>query len=60
MECSATFSVATTFDRPVVGLLNLSDHLVRGDHLMNYDDERRKVERMVDKRIRGLALELIR
>ena len=58
MECSATFSVAAKFNRPVVGLLNLSDHLVRGDHLMNYDDERRQLEAKVDERIRELALEL--
>lgn len=59
MECSATFSVAAKFDRPVVGVLNLSDHLVRGDHLMNYDDERREVEGEVDERIRELALALV-
>ena len=58
MECSATFSIAQKFNKSVVGLLNLSDHLIRGDHLMNYREERLKTEASTDKKIRELALYL--
>lgn len=59
MESSATFAVASTFERPTIGLLNLSDHLLRGDHLMNYDDERLELQQRVDERIRELTLHLV-
>ncbi len=58
METSATFCAGRRFGRRAVGLLNLSDHLLRGDHLMNYTDERERVEGEVDARIRKLALYL--
>lgn len=58
METSATFAVARKLGRRPVGLLNLSDHMLRGDHLMNYDDSRHMLEAEIDGRIRELALHL--
>ena len=58
METSTTFALAHRLGRRAIALLNLSDHVRSGDHLMNYSDARTATEATVDARIRDLALHL--
>jgi uridine phosphorylase len=58
METSTTFSVARHHSCRPISLLNLSDHMLRGEHYFEYKDRRRELGRKIDRRIRELALHL--
>ncbi|MFD1019128.1 phosphorylase family protein [Thalassobacillus hwangdonensis] len=58
METATTFAVARKFNKSAVGLLNLSDHIIKGDTFYNSDDQRDISEEQTDQRIRELALHL--
>ncbi|WP_245680573.1 uridine phosphorylase [Bacillus marinisedimentorum] len=58
METAATFAVAEKFTKKAIGFLNLSDHLLKGEHLYNNQELREEVEEETDERIRELALHL--
>lgn len=58
METSTTFSVARHQGRRPISLLNLSDHMLRGEHYFEYEGQRRELGKEVDRRIRQLALHL--
>ncbi|QDG51145.1 uridine phosphorylase [Persicimonas caeni] len=59
METATTFSVAHAYGSQAVAILNLSDHLDRGDSFFEYTDERRQLEANTDMAIRDVILEFI-
>lgn len=59
METATTFSVARTHGRQAIAILNLSDHLDRGDSFFEYTEQRRQLEARRDITIREAILELI-
>ena len=59
METSTTFSVARHLGCRPISLLNLSDHMLRGEHYFEYKDQRRELGDEVDRRIREVALHLV-
>jgi purine-nucleoside phosphorylase len=58
METATTLAVAKKFNKKAIGLLNLSDHLIQGDTLYSYIEERELIEAETDKKIKDLALYL--
>ncbi|HET7580308.1 MAG TPA: uridine phosphorylase [Bacillales bacterium] len=58
METAATLSVAGRFHKKGIGLLNLSDHMIKGDHLFSKTEDRRKIMKETNRKIRDLALYL--
>lgn len=58
METSTTFSVARHLGRRPIALLNLSDHMLRGEHYFEYKSQRQELGKEIDRRIRELALHL--
>ncbi len=58
METATTFAVAEKFNKKAVAFLNLSDHLLKGEHLYNNQELREEIEDKTDERIRELALHL--
>ncbi|MDL0434307.1 MULTISPECIES: uridine phosphorylase [unclassified Niallia] len=58
MESAVTLAVANKFNKKAVSLLNLSDHLLKGDTFYSYSKEREAKEAEIDERIRDIALYL--
>lgn len=59
METATTFAIAKKFQRRAVGLLNLSDHVIKGDTFYSRDVEMYEtIEAETDRRIREIALYL--
>jgi uridine phosphorylase len=58
METATTFAIAKYFKRRAVGLLNLSDHIMKGDTFYTTTEEIRQTMEETDNRIRELALYL--
>lgn len=58
METATTLAIAKKYNKKAIGLLNLSDHLVHGDTIYDYTQEREELEIEVDRRIRDIALYL--
>lgn len=58
METASTLTVAKKFRKKAISLLNLTDHLLRGDHLYHYTKKREQLEAKTDERIWELALHL--
>jgi len=44
METASTLAVAKKFNRKAIGILNLSDHLIKGNTLYSYPSERESLE----------------
>ncbi|UFT98320.1 uridine phosphorylase [Radiobacillus kanasensis] len=58
METATTLSVASYFGKKAIAILNLSDHLIKGDTFYHEDEERDQMEEETDRRIKELALHL--
>ncbi|MCT2536315.1 uridine phosphorylase [Aquibacillus koreensis] len=58
METATTLAIAKKFNRRAIGLLNLSDHLCKGDTLYDCTIDRESIEMETDEKIRDLALYL--
>lgn len=58
METSTTFAVARNLGSRPISLLNMSDHMLRGEHYFEYKGQRRELGQEIDGRIRQLALHL--
>ncbi|WP_238446483.1 hypothetical protein [Alkalihalophilus pseudofirmus] len=58
METAVTIAAAKYFNKRAVGLLTLSDHLINGDTLYTYTEDREAVEVLTDERVREVALYL--
>ncbi|MBO8155695.1 MAG: uridine phosphorylase [Bacillaceae bacterium] len=58
METACTLAVSKKFNRKGISLLNLTDHLIQGDHLYDGTEERERLEAETDDKIRDLALYL--
>ncbi|MDV2686063.1 uridine phosphorylase [Alkalihalophilus lindianensis] len=58
METATTLAVAKYFNKNAIGLLNLSDHLIAGDTIFSYTEEREQIESQTDEKIREVALYL--
>ncbi|WEG17798.1 uridine phosphorylase [Alkalihalophilus pseudofirmus] len=58
METAVTIAAAQYFNKRAVGLLTLSDHLINGDTLYTYTEDREAVEVLTDERVREVALYL--
>lgn len=58
METATTFAVAKKFNKRAISLLNLSDHIIKGDTFYYDDHERDELEEKTDERIKELALHL--
>ncbi|MCJ7842403.1 uridine phosphorylase [Lederbergia sp. NSJ-179] len=58
METATTFAVAKRFNKKAVSLLNLSDHISKGDTLYSNNEDRGILEERTDERIREIALHL--
>ncbi|WP_377890748.1 uridine phosphorylase [Alkalihalobacillus sp. R86527] len=58
METATTYAVAKKFNRKAISLLNLSDHIIKGDTLYTNNEERDTLEEQTDERIKELALHL--
>ena len=58
METATTLAIARKFNKSSIGLLNLSDHLIKGDTLYSYTKEREMIEAETDEKIRDVALYL--
>jgi purine-nucleoside phosphorylase len=58
METATTFAVAKKFNKRAVSLLNLSDHIIKGDTFYSNNEERDELEESTDERIREIALHL--
>ncbi|WP_270180885.1 nucleoside phosphorylase [Alkalihalobacillus sp. CinArs1] len=58
METATTFAVAKKYGRKAISLLNLSDHIIKGDTLYSDNLERDEIEAKTDDRIEELALHL--
>jgi purine-nucleoside phosphorylase len=57
-ECAAAFAAARRFNAETLGLLTCSDHLIEGDTLYNYSEQRTQLEARAEQRILELALKL--
>lgn len=58
METATTLGISSKFNKKSIGLLNLSDHLFKGETLYNYTEDREVLEEKTDEKIRELALYL--
>lgn len=58
METACTLAAAKSFNRKAIGILNLSEHLLKGDTLYSYTSEREAIEAETDEKIRDVALYL--
>ncbi len=58
METATTFSIAEKFNKRAISLLNLSDHIIKGDTFYASNEERDNIEDNTDEKIRDLALHL--
>ncbi|MEC2053989.1 uridine phosphorylase [Peribacillus psychrosaccharolyticus] len=58
METASTLAAAKRFNRKAIGLLNLSEHILKGDTLYAYTSERETIEAETDEKIRDVALYL--
>lgn len=58
METATTLAVAKKFNKKAIGLLNLSDHIIKGDTLYSYTKDREFIEAKTDEKIRDIALHL--
>lgn len=58
METATTLAIAKKYNKKAVGLLNLSDHLIQGDTIYDYTQEREELETEIDRRIRDVSLHL--
>ncbi|MGM7700633.1 phosphorylase family protein [Pseudalkalibacillus sp. Hm43] len=58
METATTFAIAERFNRKAVGLLNLSDHIIKGDTFYSVGDSRDEQIDETDEKIREIALYL--
>ncbi|MGE8205527.1 nucleoside phosphorylase [Heyndrickxia sp. NPDC080065] len=58
METATTFAVAKKFNKRAIGLLNLSDHIIKGDTFYTSNKERDELEERTDERIREIALHI--
>ncbi|MCT2536262.1 uridine phosphorylase [Aquibacillus koreensis] len=58
METATTLAIAKKFNKKAIGLLNLSDHIIKGDTLYSYTEERETLEMDTDDKIRDVALYL--
>lgn len=58
METASTLAVAKRFNRKAIGILNLSEHLLKGDTLYSYTSEREAIEAETDEKIKDVALYL--
>lgn len=58
METATTLAIANKFNKKAIGLLNLSDHIIKGDTLYSYTEEREALEIETDEKIRNVALYL--
>jgi purine-nucleoside phosphorylase len=60
METATTLAVAAKFNKKAIGLLNLSDHIIKGDTFYSPNEIREEVKKKTDEKIRELALYLSR
>jgi uridine phosphorylase len=58
METATTLAVAKKFGKKAVALLNLSDHIIKGDTFYTVDPDQQKKKRETDEKIRELAIYL--
>lgn len=58
METATTLAIAKKFNKKAISLMNLSDHLIKGDTLYSYTKEREEIEDETDEKIRDVALYL--
>jgi hypothetical protein len=58
METATTLAIANRFNKRAIGLLNLSDHIIHGDTLYSYTQDRELIEAETDRAIRDVALYL--
>lgn len=58
METATTLAVAKKFNKKAVGLLNLSDHIIKGETFYSGDEKRDEIIDCTDEKIRDLALHL--
>lgn len=58
METATTFAIAKKFNNKAIGLLNLSDYLIKGETVYSYTKEREELEAEIDGKIRDVALHL--
>ncbi|MDA9189582.1 uridine phosphorylase [bacterium] len=57
-ESASTFAVAKRFGAECISLLNVSDHLLKGDTVFSYSSDREQLEERIDSQISTLALNL--
>lgn len=60
METATTLAVARKFNRKAIGLLNLSDHIIKGDTFYTPNNKRNEIKEKTDEKLRELALYLSR
>ncbi|QDP41061.1 phosphorylase family protein [Radiobacillus deserti] len=58
METATTLAVASYFNKQAIAILNLSDHLIKGDTFYHENRDREKIEDETDQKIKELALHL--
>jgi uridine phosphorylase len=60
METATTLAVAKRFNKKAIGLLNLSDHIIKKDTFYSPNERRDEIKEKTDEKIRELALYLTR
>ncbi|PDM38723.1 uridine phosphorylase, partial [Parageobacillus yumthangensis] len=60
METATTLAVARKFNKKAIGLLNLSDHIIKRDTFYSPNKRRDEIKEKTDEKIRELALYLSR